>query len=297
MPETIKHAIVEMFADDTKLYQIINNEDDARKFQSAIDDFLHWCDVNLLEPNIAKCNVMSITRKKEPLTYAYQLGDKLLNRVSEHKDLGVIENTKLIMNQHIEKKYINIARGMLGLIKRSCGGVFQINTLRILYMALVRSHLDYANVVYNPSYDVHKNRIESIQRQFVMYALRHTEQRDENYRLRPYIGRCNDINLESLERRRINSGILFVYDLIERNLLASTLNERLKFTEQTRYELRNNRNQLEIPTHSTNYLHNAPLTTMSRNFNNIIDIYETSNNRKEFVKLVKDLPNSHFGIE
>ena len=56
--------------------------------------------------------------------------------------------------------------------------------------------------------------IESVQKRFVLYALRRSVRRDNNYILPSYQSRCKILNLETLIRRRLNSSAFFVHDLL-----------------------------------------------------------------------------------
>lgn len=148
------------------------------------------------------------------MTYTWLFSNQNLfrSRVHEHKDLGILIDSKLNFISHIEKQ-INKARGMLAIIRRLISGQLSQETLRILYMCLVRSHLDYGCMVYNPNYAIHSNEIESVQKQFLIYAMPN-ELRTEEHRLRPYNDMCNYMKLQSLNIRRINSGLLFIYNLL-----------------------------------------------------------------------------------
>lgn len=66
--------------------------------------------------------------------------------------------------------------------------------------------------------DVHKNKIESILRQFWMFALREYPNPENIYRIAPYNERLLEPNMHSLQRRRLNSAILFVFDIIHNNI-------------------------------------------------------------------------------
>lgn len=224
LPELITNAIIENFADDTKMFKIIKCIDDATKLQLDIDNFLQWCTANSPELNKSKCYIMTLSYETNIVNYDYNLNGNIIERVSEHKDLEILIDNKQSMIPYIDRQ-INKAMGMLSLIRRLSGGFFTLEMIRNLYMCLVRSHLDYASAVYNPNYEVHSNRIESVQEQFLLFAL--NEPRTDDYRLRPYNERCEELRITSHHRRRINSGILFIYDLIENNLITSSLNARL----------------------------------------------------------------------
>lgn len=293
LPQKIKEAMVSNFADDTKAYVQVNDIGDCEKLQQAINDFSSWCIDNKLDANVSKCHVMTFARKSKPIIFKYEMNGLELSRVHEHKDLGILLDTKLTMIPHMDKQ-TNKAKGMLALIRRMSNGIFTHDTTRTLYMSLVRSHLDYANVVYTPNHDVHINKIESIQKQFLLYALR-DEQRDEDYRLRPYSERCTNMNLQSLARRRINTGILFIYDLIERNIVAPTLNDRIELRQSNNHNLRH-RDFINIPLVTRSYLFNNPFLTMCRNFNKISEIYLSSMNRIDFKQKIEKLSNDFFKL-
>lgn len=277
LPEQISDAIGENFADDTKIYRIIKCTEDATKLQRAIDKLLQWCITNKLELNDGKCHIMTVTRIEKAIEFNYKLNGETIHRVSEHKDLGILIDPKLTMTPHIDKQ-VNKAKGMLALIRRMSAGIFTQDTIRTLYMSLVRSHLDYANVVYSPMVEQHKRQIESVQKQFVMYALPN-EHRDEYFRLRPYAERFSELKLNGLTRRRINCGIMFIYDLITRNIESSTLNNLIQLNENQRYSLRNTE-IIKIPTVNSNYLYNNPFRVMCRNFNKVGDIFKENDSRK-----------------
>jgi hypothetical protein len=61
---------------------------------------------------------------------------------------------------------------MLGYIRRIGKEFRDPYTLKTLYNSFVRSHLEYASVVWNPYYGVHLKRIEDIQKKFLKFALR-----------------------------------------------------------------------------------------------------------------------------
>lgn len=291
LPELIKCAIIENFADDTKLFAIIKSIEDAIKLQLDIDTFLQWCSTNSLELNKSKCYMMTLSQKNNIIKYDYNLHGHVIERVTEHRDLGILIDSKLSMIPHIDRQ-VNKAMGTLSLIRRLSGGFFSTETIRNLYMCLVRSHLDYASSVFNPNYEVHSNKIESVQKQFLLFALNH-EERSEDHRLRPYHERCQDLKLTSLHRRRINSGIFFLYDLIENNLVTSSLNDRIQFRDNLNYNTRN-KDLINIPIVTKNYLYNNPFLVMCRNFNKIGDIFLSSQSRLEFIAKVKNVPDELF---
>lgn len=88
----------------------------------------------------------------------------------EFKDLGVWFDPKLTFVKHMEiiraKSY-----AMLGFVKRICFNMSNPYALKSIYCAYVRSRLEYASIVWQPYVDVHSFKIESVQKQFVLFAL------------------------------------------------------------------------------------------------------------------------------
>ena len=81
-------TLAALYADDTKLYKSITSVGDCENLQQALTDLDQWNRENNLDFNESKCKVLTITRRKSPLTYAYHMNSKKLSRVDEEKDLG-----------------------------------------------------------------------------------------------------------------------------------------------------------------------------------------------------------------
>lgn len=111
-------------------------------------------------------------------------------------------------------------------------------TITLLYTSLIRSIIEYGRIIwFRHTITITKN-IESIQKQFVIYALRNSEKRDENHKLRPYKTRCNI--LQSLERRRANNETFFIHKLILGKIRAPFLYDRIVINQNI-HSLRNQR--------------------------------------------------------
>ena len=153
---------------------------------------------------------------------------------------------------------------MLGFIKRCCREFSDPYVLKSLYCAFVRSQLEYASVVWNPYYDEHSNSVESVQKRFVLYALRKLGW-TEGFQLPPYMHRCQLINLESLKHRREIASVLFIFDLLSNRIDAPNLLSLIDFSVPSR-RLRNPC-FLRMGLHRTNYGKYDPLKNMSKLFN------------------------------
>lgn len=179
------HCNALAYADDLKLYCSVRTVRDAVGLQRDLDSLSSWCQRNGLFLNIKKCKVVSFHRKTSPMIFDYNLADETLERVNVVRDLGVLFDEKIQFSKHIDA-VISKSYSMLGFMKRICSEFEDPEVLKTIYCAIVRSHLEYSSVLWTPNYAVHISRIESIQKKFVLYALRRIYSWDESHSLASY---------------------------------------------------------------------------------------------------------------
>ena len=100
--------------------------------------------------NISKCKHLSLGSASVGGTYTLKndLDNVIIQQAREERDLGITFTNDFKFSKHINLS-IHKANKMLGIIYRS----FQHLTptvFRMLYVSLVRPHLDYASAVWNP---------------------------------------------------------------------------------------------------------------------------------------------------
>ena len=76
-----KDSSIALYADDSKLYRIINTPEDMSSFQGDLDKISDWCKENKMKINTKKCKIMRITRKKSPLVRDYHINGQSLESV------------------------------------------------------------------------------------------------------------------------------------------------------------------------------------------------------------------------
>ena len=89
----------------------------------------------------------------------YHLGRTKLDCVDVEKDLGVLVSHNLSRNNDVELISSKVQR-MLNVLYRTCKDLNDISTKKLLYIAWVRSPLEYANVVWSPHTKRHINNLE-----------------------------------------------------------------------------------------------------------------------------------------
>lgn len=201
---TLRCCEFELFADDLKIYSVVNCDNDCLVLQNELERFASYCDVNKLNLNLKKCCVVSYTKRTVSFrTFDYQLNNSTLIRSSEIKDLGVYFNQKLNFNKHIDK-IVNKSLQMLGFLIRICSKFKQIQPIKNIYRSIVRSQLEYCSVIWNPHYKLHINELESVQRRFCRYVFRkNLFSYNEDYH---YLSFLKVLKLEVLSSRRKKIG-------------------------------------------------------------------------------------------
>ena len=161
LPEAAKHGSeVYMYADDTKVYREIKENDDCDRLQQDLDGLLGWTDKWMLDFHPDKCKYMRIGRSAiEEKRYRVHNN---ISKTETGKDIGVIIDNKLKFSEHLSEK-INKANKIVGLIRRTF--VYLDSPMfKSLYTALVRPHLEYANQVWCPHLIKDIEAVENVQR-------------------------------------------------------------------------------------------------------------------------------------
>jgi hypothetical protein len=157
-----------LYADDSKVCRSINHVNDCVTLQRDLNLLYSWSLTWGLNFNINKCQVMTVTRSRNPTLYEYVLNDIKLLRTSSCKDLGLIISDKLHWDLHISES-IKKANKRLGLIKRILG--FNVNTeVKLMaYITLVRPLLEYGSIIWSQATRNNVIRLEAFQRRATKY--------------------------------------------------------------------------------------------------------------------------------
>lgn len=195
------------FADDLKIFHVINSSLDCNFLQNNLNSLVRFANQNGLDLNASKCCVLSFTRKtKNNHLFPYQIGEAKLDRVNNMKDLGVIFDSSLNFNAHIDyacKK----ARRSLGFIIRNSKEFTNPRTSTILYSSLVRSILEYASQIWSPKTITNCKQIETVQHKFLRFMARKFHGDTSLCLDYAVYERC--FKLQPLSLRRIISDVLF----------------------------------------------------------------------------------------
>ena len=201
MPDVV-HSLIKIFADDTKIYRPIVNNDDYVLLQKSLDNLVEWSNDWQIKFNDSKCCVVHIGSNNERKDY--MMNGINLTKSTAEKDLGVLVDENLSFEDHVitvTKKANQIAGMILHNITNRDKYI-----MVPLFKALVRPILEYANVVWCPFLKKNKDRVEKVQRRFT--------KRIKGMKDLSYEDRLKALKLPSLEYRRLRGDLIEVYKTV-----------------------------------------------------------------------------------
>lgn len=133
--EQLKYSKCLLYADDLKIFRRIDTAIDAELLQKDVDILVEWCDINKLTLNIKKCMVMSFFKLKTPIRNVYNIAGNNLECVDTIKDLGILFNSNMTFNNHIEliSSKCNIILGLIMRLSNNFKNVKAINKISIYF--------------------------------------------------------------------------------------------------------------------------------------------------------------------
>ena len=162
LPQGIE-SNVDLFADDTSLLDIIDNPTSTsnkmnRDLEAIHDWALRWRVT--FNPDKTVTMVFS-TKVNKPIHPSLIFQGKILTQSCQHKHLGLTLSDNLSWNKHIDN-LLTSASKKIGQLKRLKFKV-TCDTLLTLYNTMVRSSLEYADVVWDGCPDYLSEKLETIQ--------------------------------------------------------------------------------------------------------------------------------------
>ena len=206
-----------MYADDLKLSWEINGSSDYQILQHCLDQLARWGSLNNLKLNPTKCQMITFSRSRSLISHhVYHLDDVVLPRATEVKDLGVLLDEQLNFRQHYDRT-IAKARITLGLVKRFSKEFSDQRVSKTLYCSLVQPILEYAVPVWTPYHATHLARLESVQKQFLLFVLGR-QRLPGSYALPPYRERLAVLRLDRISDHHKVACDTLIFDLLMRGI-------------------------------------------------------------------------------
>ena len=159
LPSIVRSPLV-LFADDAKIYHLIQSDEDYQLLQQDLDNLYQWSKDWQLCFNVTKCKVLHIGSNQH--YREYRLGSDCITSSSVEKDLGILVDNKLKIHEQCSA-VVAKANRLLGVIRRSFDCTNAEMILR-LYKSLVRPVIEYGNIIWGPYYVMDQQAVERVQR-------------------------------------------------------------------------------------------------------------------------------------
>jgi len=205
-PESIKSKY---FADDAKLYSEIKCNADLVNFQESLDMLSVWANSWQLSISIKKCCTMNITTNNKSnfignSDCCNSIDNVDIGHVHQIRDLGVIVDSQLKFTPHIAK-IVSGAKQRTSLLYRAFL-TRELKFLLIAYKSYILPLVEYCSPIWSPHSVGDILLLESVQRAFT--------KRIPGFENLSYATRLKELNMISLELRRLHSDLVICYKLL-----------------------------------------------------------------------------------
>ena len=195
-------SMINKFADDTKCGQVISDDSDVARMQECINNLVSWADTWGMAFNVSKCKVLHVGRNNPQAEY--NMGGVSLTKTEQEKDIGVLVTNNLKPGVQCREAALRAHR-VLGQITRA----FHYRDRRTyiqLYKQYVRPHLEFAVPAWSPWQAGDKEVLEKVQERAVRMVSGLTSH--------TYADRLKELDLPSLEARRVQFDMVQVYKIV-----------------------------------------------------------------------------------
>lgn len=165
---------IALYADDTKIWRVINYSEDHFALQNDINKLYDWSVTNVMRFHPSKCKALSVTYDRNilhnlPCTiFNYKLGSDFIEYTASQDDLGVTINGKLLWTNHHDR-ILSKATSQLGLLMRTCHFTMNVRQKRTFYLAVIRSIFEHCSVVWRPISSNQIRKFELVQKRAIKW--------------------------------------------------------------------------------------------------------------------------------
>lgn len=211
-----------LFADDLKIYRIVNTVEDYSDLQAKLTEVRKWSEDWQLKINTSKCVSLHLGSKNQK--FDYMLNNVLIPSNQNINDLGVIISSDMKFSFHINSIKSKAFQRLHLLFRyfRSKNYSLLLNA----YKVFIRPILEYNTVIWNPYLLKDIDTLEGVQRYFTKRLMNNQFS---------YPERLCRLNLEFLEKRRIIFDLIYCFKILNKYVdLDSTKFFKLSTNTHTR---------------------------------------------------------------
>ena len=288
LPNVVNDTPIKIFADDTKLYHGIQDENNVKKLQDSIDAMFEWTQKWLLQFNKEKCKILHLGNKNQKNEYFIGSDDQriTLAETDLEKDLGVYIDPNLDFKKHIKNTVKKASYSSYKILKNF---TFKKSKILVpLFKTLVRPILEYGNVIWANGVKKYMTKIENVQRKYTKHI--------KGLSNLTYEERLQKINLPSLEYRQLRGDMIQVYKIAHNFYDKASVESLFNFSNNTRLRGHN----LKIIKKCTNkskyhrFFTNRVINQWNDLPSNIVNSKTINDFKNNFDKYNKDI---HFKID
>ena len=154
---------VRLFADDCLIYRNIKNKEDQIALRKDLNLLENWGNTWGMHFNAAKCNIMRVSRTRDPKLFNYSLTGQVLEEVMDAKYLGVTLSNDLEWSKHIATMTnMRKANSKLSFLCHNLKGCPE-KLKQTASFSLIRSSMEYGTTVWDPYQKYNSDKIERVQ--------------------------------------------------------------------------------------------------------------------------------------
>ena len=279
---------IKLFADDTSLYEIIDNNQNeiSEKLTSDLGNINTWALQWDIKFNSLKTESVLFSRKRETINPDILFANDIVKCVVDHKHLGLTFSNDGKWNTHINNTFNKAYKRMniLRLLKHKVDR----KSLLTIYISYIRPILEYGDVIWDNCSNQNKICLESIQLEAlrIITGLRRGTSHEKLYK---------ETGIETLECRRKNHKLILMYKILNNEtpkFLADIVEPHINDNTRIRYPLRNNR-LFNPPLCRTESYSKSFFPSTLNEFNQLNIEILNANTLNQFKKLIKPINNNN----
>ena len=167
-----KNTHNDLFADDASLHTAHTQIDTIQNtLQDSINKTSTWCNKNsmVIHPEKTKCIVVTSRQKAQitNTTLTLTLGTNLIEQVEKHKMLGLLIDSRLTWNNHVESLIKRVSKNIFLLTKLK--KYTSTENLKLYFDAHIMSHINYVSSIHDGCTKENFNNINTVHRKAVRH--------------------------------------------------------------------------------------------------------------------------------
>ena len=226
---------IALYADDTKIWRVIDSFEDHFILQGDIDKLYAWSIGNKMTFHPSKTKVLSVTMQRNVFDilpfniFWYKLNEVMIDYVSSHTDLGVVITNRLLWGEHCNQ-LVSKASSKLGLLMRTCHFTTDKRQKRAFYLSIVRSIFEHCSIIWCPQTVTHLAKFEAIQKRAIKWI---NGQQFDRYNDIIFFEKQKELKILPIRFKFIHNSLTLFYKIIN-NLVCISLPSYLSVAEAGR---------------------------------------------------------------